>query len=402
MGLEFLKLDQLESREGYLKVTHWVHYSSQCPSTHSVENSRRLDIDINWINKDEPLIVCGWPQTWWTMYKGNIQERQEDISWRNNTEWQSSHPRLSSGWKLQISVNGGGRKYNTTKWRLISRRNTSNRSNWSSTWNSMQGTATNILAVPVFLYSYGVFNWKLDEIEDLDKMNLEMEYKATIVGLHISKANSQIQATLRHQSVPKKAKAYTSEAGTIYIITNDPPETATWKAKKLKLEYKEDYKKLGKNKWKEKAMHGKLPKYLQEGHIYVKMKHSQISHESQECVTNLSRKSWESLTKLLRIFWESCKTHDSWESLANLLRISWNTCKSPTNLLRISQISHESLGETLVNVLQISQESHKNRVVVVVVVVIIIIIPQRRSRTSVRGPCLRTSALLLPFVIWVL
>ena len=30
--------------------------------------------------------------------------------------------------------------------------------------------AINTLAVPVVLYSYGIINWKLNEIQDLDKM----------------------------------------------------------------------------------------------------------------------------------------------------------------------------------------------------------------------------------------
>ena len=76
--------------------------------------------------------------------------------------------------------------------------------------------AINILAVPVVLYGYGIIDWKLNEIQNLDKMtrkqlcmnqmlakkadvdriylpcqeggrslmNLEKEYKATMVGLH--------------------------------------------------------------------------------------------------------------------------------------------------------------------------------------------------------------------------
>ena len=76
--------------------------------------------------------------------------------------------------------------------------------------------AINTLAVPVILYSYGVIDWKLDEIQDLHRMtrkqlcmnqllakkadvdriylpyqeggrslmNLEKEYKATMIGLH--------------------------------------------------------------------------------------------------------------------------------------------------------------------------------------------------------------------------
>ena len=75
--------------------------------------------------------------------------------------------------------------------------------------------AINTLAVPVILYSYGVIDWKLDEIQDLDRMtrkqlcmdqmpakkanvdriylpcqeggrslmNLEKEYKATMIRL---------------------------------------------------------------------------------------------------------------------------------------------------------------------------------------------------------------------------
>ena len=95
--------------------------------------------------------------------------------------------------------------------------------------------AINTLTVPVILYSYGVIDWKLDEIQDLDRMtrkqlcmnqmlakkadvdriylpcqeggrslmNLEKEYKATMIGLQIYMTNKddvQIQAVLRHQN----------------------------------------------------------------------------------------------------------------------------------------------------------------------------------------------------------
>ena len=118
-------------------------------------------------------------------------------------------------------------------------------------------------------------------------MNLEMEYKATIIGLRkymISKVDSQIQAVLRHQnskalhSVPKEAETFTTEAGTIDLITSGLSKTATWKVKKLILKYKKDCKKLVKNKWKGKAMHGKFPKYLQEGHIDVEMSFQWIKY----------------------------------------------------------------------------------------------------------------------------
>ena len=92
--------------------------------------------------------------------------------------------------------------------------------------------AINTLAVPVILYSYGVIDWKLDAIQDLDRMtrkqlcmnwmlakkadvdriylpcqeggrslmNLEKEYKATMIGLQTYMTNKddvQIQAVLK-------------------------------------------------------------------------------------------------------------------------------------------------------------------------------------------------------------
>ena len=157
--------------------------------------------------------------------------------------------------------------------------------------------AINTLAVWVILYSYGVIDWKLDEIQDLDRMtrkqlcmnqmlamkedvdkkylpcqeggrslmNLEKEYKATMIGLQTYMTNKddvQIQVVLRHQnskalhSVSKEAEKYLMEAGTTDDITIDHGKTATWKAKQLKIKYKEDFKKMVRHKWKEKAMHG--------------------------------------------------------------------------------------------------------------------------------------------------
>ena len=90
--------------------------------------------------------------------------------------------------------------------------------------------AINTLAVPVVLYSYGIIDWKLNEIQDLDKMtrkqlcmnwmlakkadvdriylsckecgrslmNIEKKYKATMYMMN--KEDSQIQAVLRHHT----------------------------------------------------------------------------------------------------------------------------------------------------------------------------------------------------------
>ena len=111
-------------------------------------------------------------------------------------------------------------------------------------------------------------------------MNLEKEYKATIIGLHTyrtSKDDVQIQAVLRHQnskalhSVPKEAEKYLAEAGTTDDMTNDHGKMAFWKAKQLKLKYKEDFKKMVRDKWKEKAMHGKFPNYVDKDHVDVEL-----------------------------------------------------------------------------------------------------------------------------------
>ena len=97
-------------------------------------------------------------------------------------------------------------------------------------------SAINTLAVPVVLYSYGVINWKIEEIQDLDRMirkqlcmnrmhaikadidriylpctegergltNLEKEFKATIVGLKkylVNKEDKQLAAVLKHHNI---------------------------------------------------------------------------------------------------------------------------------------------------------------------------------------------------------
>ena len=182
----------------------------------------------------------------------------------------------------------------------------------NSELNTRNRIAINTIAVPVVLYSYGIIDWILNEIQDLDKMtrkqlcmnwmlakkadvdriylpcqeggrsliNPEKEYKATMIGLHkymVNKGDSQIQAVLGHHtgkalhSIPKEAKTYPTEAGTKYLITNDLPKSTTWKAKKLKLEYKEDINELVRDRWKEKAMHGKLPRYLEKDHVDQEM-----------------------------------------------------------------------------------------------------------------------------------
>ena len=130
-------------------------------------------------------------------------------------------------------------------------------------------------------------------------MNLEKEYKATMIGLQtymVNKDDVQIQAVLRHQnskalhSVPKEAEKYLTKAGTTDDMINDHAKTATWKAKHQKLKYKEDFKKVLRDKWKEKAMHGKFPNYLDKDHVDIElsfkwMKHTGLKGETVGLIT---------------------------------------------------------------------------------------------------------------------
>ena len=56
--------------------------------------------------------------------------------------------------------------------------------------------------------------------------------------------------TPRLFTLPKEAEKYLTEAGTTDDTNNDHGKTATWKAKQLKLKYKEDFKKMVRDKWK--------------------------------------------------------------------------------------------------------------------------------------------------------
>ena len=80
-------------------------------------------------------------------------------------------------------------------------------------------------------------------------MNLEIEYKATIIGLNKymkGKNDPQIQTALRHHnskalhSVPKEGANYLNKAGTLQDLTIYINRTVQWKAKQFKLKYKKD------------------------------------------------------------------------------------------------------------------------------------------------------------------
>ena len=170
--------------------------------------------------------------------------------------------------------------------------------------------AINTLAVSIVSYSYGVITWKLDEIQEPDKiirkqlcmnqmlakkadtdriylpyqengrglMNLEKEYKAAIVGLYqymVNNEDAQISALPRHHtgkalySVSKEATEYLN----IRRYRRYPTLTATKGTRKLKGKHKRDFKKMMKDKWSEKPMHGKFPNHLGKN-IYTNKSHS--------------------------------------------------------------------------------------------------------------------------------
>ena len=111
-----------------------------------------------------------------------------------------------------------------------------------------------------------------------------------------NKDDVQIQAVLRNQHskalhfVPKEVEKYLTEAEITDEMTNHHGKTATWKAKQLKLKYKEDFKKMVRDKWKEKAMHGKFPNYLDKDPVDAElsfewMKHSGLKGETEGLIT---------------------------------------------------------------------------------------------------------------------
>ena len=124
-------------------------------------------------------------------------------------------------------------------------------------------------------------------------MNLEKEYKATMVGLYqylTNKEDAQISALLRHHtgtalySVSKETIKYLAEAGTSEDTEDTQPLNATKKAKKPKYKYNRDYKKMMKDRWYEKPMHGKFPNHLGKEYIGIQqsfqwMKHSGVKGE---------------------------------------------------------------------------------------------------------------------------
>ena len=90
-----------------------------------------------------------------------------------------------------------------------------------------------------------------------------------------NKEDAQISTLLRHHmgkaqySVSKEATKYLDEAGTSEDIEDIQPLTATKRAKNLQDKYNGDYKKMMKDRWSEKPMHGKFPNHLEKEYIDI-------------------------------------------------------------------------------------------------------------------------------------
>ena len=186
--------------------------------------------------------------------------------------------------------------------------------------------AINTLAIPVVTYSFGIIDWKLNEIQALDittrkfmhmnKMHatkadvdriylpcqeggrgltsLEREYKATMIGLSVyinEKRDKQIRALRKHQenkalhSVTKEATKYLKEIGT-EANESEGELSATKKAKKLKYQYKKKYNTHLRQKWINKPQHGQFPKLLDKTYVDIEqsfqwMKHSGLKGETE-------------------------------------------------------------------------------------------------------------------------
>ena len=255
------------------------------------------------------------------MGKGIIQEKQESFSWGNPTEWHKviQDQDQAETYKYLGMEEGEGIQHHKMKVKIKKEYKRRIKLVLKSELNVRNKIAAiNTLAVPVTLSICGVIDWKLDEIQDLDRMtrkqlcmnqmlakkadvdriylpcqeggrslmNLEKECKATMIRLQtymVNKDDVQMQAVLGQQnskalqSVPKEAEKYLTEAAT-NDMTNDHGKTATWKAKQLKLKYKEDFKKVLGDKWKEKATYGKFPNYLDKDHVDVELSFEWMKH----------------------------------------------------------------------------------------------------------------------------
>ena len=167
--------------------------------------------------------------------------------------------------------------------------------------------AINTLAVPVLQYSFNVINWRVQEIINLDtktrkfltmaKMHhprsdvsrlylqrkeggrgliqLELAYKTTTIGLyHYLKttADPLLQIVKKSFSIKTSAEKYMNELDMPTVI-KPLTESSVSYAKRVKLIAREKGKMDLSENWKEKPLHGKYPKRIDEPDVDSKNTH---------------------------------------------------------------------------------------------------------------------------------
>ncbi|XP_068750922.1 uncharacterized protein [Montipora capricornis] len=163
--------------------------------------------------------------------------------------------------------------------------------------------AINSLAVQVVRYSFGITDWKISELKNIDtktrkllNMQKMLHPKADVDGLYIPrkdggrglinvetatigldhypkrKEGQYPKQVLQHEqskaktSITKNANRFKREL-TMPEIENREDKSASENAKALKHLFKFKMKSMREEKWKNKALHGQYPKLLEKPHV---------------------------------------------------------------------------------------------------------------------------------------
>ena len=163
--------------------------------------------------------------------------------------------------------------------------------------------AINSLAVQVVQYSFGITDWKISELKNIDtktrkllNMQKMLHPKADVDGLYIPrkdggrglinvetatigldhdlkrKEGQYPKQVLQHEqskaknSITKNANRFKREL-TMPEIENREDKSASENAKALKHLFKFKMKSMKEEKWKNKALHGQYPKLLEKPHV---------------------------------------------------------------------------------------------------------------------------------------
>ena len=184
--------------------------------------------------------------------------------------------------------------------------------------NSLQ--AINSLAVPVITYSFNVINWKLSDLQKIDRktrkmltregmhhpkadvdrlylprtsggrglIQLELTLKTTTVGLdaYLQKTKDRLLQIVRNQSIniAKEAEKYRKMLE-VPETEQLEEEKATTYAKRVKQRAKMSGQRQSQLAWEEKALHGKYPKRTKEADVDQLMTHQWLKSSGLKAET---------------------------------------------------------------------------------------------------------------------